>query len=76
MKQQGLHHKLVEFWFYIIIWFYVATNLILRSQGGRGARTPHWPEKYAKYHVFRAFEANFCSKNENSPPNGIGNQKL
>ena len=29
---------------------------------------PHWPEKYAKLHVFRGFEVEFCSKNENSPP--------
>ena len=33
-----------------------------------GAQAPHWPEKYAKSHVFSAFEADFCSKNENSPP--------
>ena len=32
---------------------------------------PHWPAKYAKYHVFCAFEANFCSKNENSPQTGF-----
>ena len=38
-----------------------------------GARAPHWREKYAKYHVFSAFETDFCSKNENSPPPmGIG----
>ena len=41
-----------------------------------GLQTPHWPEKYAKYHVFSAFEADFCSKIENRPPNGIGKQKL
>ena len=35
-----------------------------------GAQAPHWPKKYAKY-VFSAFEANFCSKNENSPPMGL-----
>ena len=29
---------------------------------------PHWPEEYAKYHVFNAFEADFRSKNKNSPP--------
>ena len=33
-----------------------------------GCSPPHWQEKYAKYHVFSAFEAGFCSKNENSPP--------
>ena len=29
---------------------------------------PHWPEKHAKLHVFGAFEADFCSIIENSPP--------
>ena len=46
------------------------------ARGREGAQAPHWPEKYAKYHVFSAFEANFRSKNENSSPNGIGEQKL
>ena len=27
--------------------------------GGGGARAPHWPVKYAKSHVFGAFEADF-----------------
>ena len=35
---------------------------------GRGLEPPHWPETYAKYYAFSAFEADFCSKNENSPP--------
>ena len=39
------------------------------SQGGGGAwAPPPWPEKYAKSHVFGAFEADFCLKNQNSPP--------
>ena len=39
------------------------------GEGGRvGLEPPHWPEKYAKSHVFSAFEADFCSRNENSPP--------
>ena len=33
----------------------------------RGSSPPHWPKKYAKSHLFGAFEADFCSKNENSP---------
>ena len=28
----------------------------------------HWPEEYAKYPVFSSFEADFCTKNGNSPP--------
>ena len=31
-----------------------------------GSNSPHWPEKYAKLHVFSAFDAYFCSKND--PP--------
>ena len=38
------------------------------SSVARGARAPYWPEKYAKLHVFNAFAADFCSKNENIPP--------
>ena len=38
------------------------------ARGGGGARAPHWPEKYAKSHVLGAFEAEFCSKHENSIP--------
>ena len=33
-----------------------------------GAIAPHWSEEYAKYPVFGTFEADFCTKNENSPP--------
>ena len=44
------------------------------SQGG--GEPPHWPEKHAKSHVFGAFENKFCSKNENSPPQGIWEPKL
>ena len=29
---------------------------------------PRWPVKYAKSHVFGAFEADFWLKIENSPP--------
>ena len=29
---------------------------------------PHWPEEYAKYPAFSAFEADFFTKNENSLP--------
>ena len=44
------------------------------SSIARGATAPHWPKKYAKYHAFSAFEADFSSKNENSPPDGIDEQ--
>ena len=44
------------------------------ARGGGGLEPPHWSEKYAKSHVFGAFEADFCSKYENSPlpPKGFG----
>ena len=43
------------------------TGFQQRSHGGLQF-PPHWPEKYAKQHVFGAFEPEFCSKNENSHP--------
>ena len=33
------------------------------ARGGGGARAPHWLVKYAKSHVFGAFEADFFVKN-------------
>ena len=36
--------------------------------GGGEARAPHWLVKYAKSHVFGAFEADFLWKIKNSPP--------
>ena len=44
---------------------------MLRSQGGGGGG-----RKYAKYHIFSAFEADFCSKTENSLPKGIWEPQL
>ena len=45
------------------------------ARGGRGGlEPPHWLVKYAKSHVFGAFEADFLSKIENTPP--IGKQPL
>ena len=41
------------------------------DRGAGGSSPPHWPEKYAKWHVFSAFEADFFSKHENSLPEGI-----
>ena len=38
------------------------------SVGGGGLEPPHWLVKYAKTHVFCAFEADFLWKMENSPP--------
>ena len=48
----------------------VQINILLSSVagGGGGSRPPHWPVKYAKLHVFGAFEADFWRKNKNSPP--------
>ena len=40
----------------------------ISSVAGGGLEPPHWPEKYAKSHIFSGFEADFCSKNKNSPP--------
>ena len=46
-----------------------------RSLGEPGGYSPpHWPEMYARYHVFSAFEVDFCSKNENSPSTGLGSK--
>ena len=36
--------------------------------GGGGSSPPHWLVKYAKSHVFCAFEADFLRKMENRPP--------
>ena len=42
---------------------------VARGGGGEGGLSPpHWPVKYAKSHVFGAFEADFCWKNKNSHP--------
>ena len=39
------------------------------AKGGGGYRPPlHRPEENAKYPFFSTFEADFCTKNENSPP--------
>ena len=44
---------------------------VARGGGGRGGSSPpHWLVKYAKSHVFGAFEADFLWKIENSPPHG------
>ena len=39
-----------------------------------GLEPPYCPEKCAKYHVFSAFEADFCSNNENIPPMGLASR--
>ena len=41
-----------------------------------GARAPPLAWKVCKTTLFGAFEAQFCSKNENSPPKGIWEPKL
>ena len=52
--------------------------LMITSSVARGAAeggsSPHWPEKYAKNTFLGAFEASFCSKNENSPPMGLASR--
>ena len=49
-----------------------ASSVASGEAGGRGY-SPHWPEEYAKHPVLGTFEADFCTKNENSPsPSGIG----
>ena len=48
-------------------------KLVTSSVAKMGGSIPYWPEMNAKYRVFSSFEADFCSKNENSPaPNEIG----
>ena len=49
---------------------------VVALPGGRrgGSSYSHWPEEYAKYPIFSTFEADFCTKNENSLPNGIGDE--
>ena len=55
----------------------MSDSSIARERGGAGGSSLlHWPVKYAKSHVFCVFEANFCWKNENSPPKGIWEPKL
>ena len=44
-----------------------ASSVASGEAGGRGY-SPHWPEEYAKHPVFGTFETDFCTKNENSPP--------
>ena len=46
---------------------------LARGKAGEGAIATYWPEEYAKHPVFGTFEADFCTKNENIPPSGIGN---
>ena len=41
---------------------------VARGGGRGGLELPHWLVKYAKSHVFCAFEADFLRKMENSPP--------
>ena len=41
---------------------------VARGGGGGGSSPPHWLVKYAKTHVFCAFEVDFLWKMENSPP--------
>ena len=47
----------------------VLISSVARGGGGAGGlEPPHWLVKYAKSHVFCAFEADFMWKMENSPP--------
>ena len=55
---------------FIIIALDLATfSSVPRGGGGAGGlEPPHWLVKYAKSHVYGAFEADFLWKIENSPP--------
>ena len=55
-----------EFVFCLDTWS--ATSSVARGGGGGGSSPPHWLVKYAKLHVFCAFEADFLWEMENSPP--------
>ena len=60
----------------IIFLTYAMCSSVARGEAG-GLEPLYWPEMYAKSHSFRAFEADFCSKNENiPPPKGIWEPKL
>ena len=51
---------------------YCVASSVARGEGW--LEPPYWPEEYAIYPVFSTFETDFCTKNENSPPNGTGNE--
>ena len=56
-------------WFFL---FYFATiSSVARGGGGGSSSLPHWHVKYAKSHVFGAFEADILWKFENSPPTNV-----
>ena len=55
--------------FYLFMMYKPKLPVISSVARGVGeAIAPHWPEKYEKYHVLNAFEADFCSKTKNSSP--------
>ena len=43
-------------------------NSVAGRGGGGATALPHWHKGYANYPVFSIFEADFCTKNKNSPP--------
>ena len=50
-------------------YFFTVVSISSVARGGREVLEPsHWLVKYAKSHVFCAFEADFLRKKENSPP--------
>ena len=54
---------------FTLAWRGTSSSIARGGGGGRGGlEPPHWLVKYAKSHVFVAFEANFWLKIENSPP--------
>ena len=50
--------------------FYLILEQVSVAWPGGGLEPPHWIVKYAKSHVFGAFEADILWKIENSPPIG------
>ena len=54
----------------ILLALFSWTSAVANSSVAKGGYSPppHRPEEYVKYLVFSTFEADFCTKNENSPP--------
>ena len=65
------YHWMSNIWLWLVKPCCISSlsSSVARVGGAGGARAPpHWLVKYAKSHVFCAFEADFLWKIENSPP--------
>ena len=60
---ERMHHKIAS-----INSSKIQSTSTTSSVARGGLEPPHWLVKYAKSHVFCAFEADFLQKIENSPP--------